>query len=179
MYTAAVGVKGMKSFVVSSAFVSGSILLLAACSALTSPDDVLESSSTVGKIRIDARILERDMNHYVIAVDVTNTGANAVDVGVDWCMPTALYPASPLRLRPVWHEPMGCPDIVRDTPTPLLAHETRRVTRDVPLYAYLSHPTQAPDPGSYLVAVLVRINTVDALREFWMATGEVPISIAR
>ena len=167
----------MKLFGVRSASVSA-LALTVACSPFTGPDDGLEYA-TVGRIRLDARILERSISHFVFAVDVVNTGDNAVDVGVDWCIPTALYPASPLRLRPVWIEPMGCPDIVRDSPTPLLAHETRRITREVPLIAYLSHPTKAPDPGSYLVAVFVRINTVDALREFWMRTGNTPISVSR
>ena len=168
----------MKLFGVSSASVSV-LALTVACSPFTGPDDALKASAAVGQLRVDARILEHSENHFVIAVDVTNTGADPIDVGVDPCMFTALYPASPLRLGPVWHEPLACLDIVRGHPTPLPAYATRRVTRDVPLYAYIGLPTYAPDPGTYLVAAFVTINLVDARREFWMSTGNVPITIAR
>ena len=168
----------MKLFGVSSASVSA-LALTVACSPFTGPDDALKTSAGVGQLRIDARILEHSLNHFVIAVDVTNTGANAIDVGVDPCMFTALYPASLLRLAPVWYEPLACPDIVRGHPTPLPAYATRRVIRDVPLYAYIGLPTQGPDPGTYLVAAFVTINMVDARREFRMETGNTPVSVVR
>jgi hypothetical protein len=171
----------MRSCRVNAILASISILVLSAsCSAFASPDDVLETSSTVGQIRLEARLVERSVNHVVFAIDVTNTGATAVDVGVDSCSAIALYPVSPLRLGPVWYEPLNCPDIVRDSPSPLPAHETRRLTRDVPLEAYVGNPhTVAPETGSHLVAVHVRFNAAGLYREFWMATGRIPISIAR
>ena len=170
----------MSSRLVNSVFASASIFTLAtACTLFTAPDDALTSSAGVGQLRVDARILEHSLNHFVMAVDVTNTGATAIDVGVDPCMFTALYPVSLVRLASVWYEPLACLDIVRGHPTPLPAYATRRVTRDVPLYAYIGLPTQGPDPGTYLVAAFVTINMVDARREFWMRTGNTLISVSR
>jgi hypothetical protein len=114
--------------------------LFTSCVDSTAPGPRLPNTVMLDQVRLDASLLESNVNQYVVAVDITNTGMQSIELEMSPCLPTLLFSDAPRTdSQPVWDEAsaVNCPGLA--TFISLEPGQSRRLTGGVSLLD-MAHP---------------------------------------